>query len=240
MQSFLQYRRFRRAVEEQERGAKNKLSTTGRRTDVPDVPDSPSSADASQEKDVEKGDAGSDTSDPQPLTTADVDAQQPIGTFSHGHNTTPHVHPSEEVEQPAQEEEGEEERHQHGDRELRQYLTRMSTQRTTGSAELGHAMTGIQVRKRNTHEGGDGRVFIVGYHDEKDMMNPHNWSHLTRVWITFLVASIGFVVGVASSIDSMALPQASMEFGVSEVVESMATGRQPLTSQRAFRNADSF
>jgi len=39
-----------------------------------------------------------------------------------------------------------------------------------------------------------------------------------------MVASIGFVVGVASSIDSMAIPQASQEFHVSEVVESMATG----------------
>ena len=39
-----------------------------------------------------------------------------------------------------------------------------------------------------------------------------------------IVALIGFVVGFASSVDSAALPQATAEFGVSEVVESLATG----------------
>ena len=38
------------------------------------------------------------------------------------------------------------------------------------------------------------------------------------------VASIGAIVGFASSIDSSALPQAAAEFGVSEVAESLATG----------------
>ncbi|KAI9841833.1 MAG: hypothetical protein M1838_003408 [Thelocarpon superellum] len=39
-----------------------------------------------------------------------------------------------------------------------------------------------------------------------------------------LIAAVGFVVGIASSIDSGALPQASAEFGVSDVTESLATG----------------
>ena len=38
------------------------------------------------------------------------------------------------------------------------------------------------------------------------------------------IAFIGWIVGFASSIDSAALPQASAEFGVSEVTESLATG----------------
>jgi multidrug resistance protein len=41
---------------------------------------------------------------------------------------------------------------------------------------------------------------------------------------SFNIASIGWVVGFASSIDSAALKQAAEEFGVSEVAESLATG----------------
>ncbi|KAG8624043.1 hypothetical protein KVT40_009019 [Elsinoe batatas] len=106
---------------------------------------------------------------------------------------------------------------------MRRHLSRLTTQESAGG-RLGRAMTGIHIRKRNTKEGGDGNVFIVGYHDEHDPTNPHNWSYLTRIGITSMIASIGFVVGVASSIDSMALTQAAEEFGVSEVVESLATG----------------
>ena len=40
---------------------------------------------------------------------------------------------------------------------------------------------------------------------------------------TVLIAAIGFAVGFASSIDSAALKQASAEFGVSNVTESLAT-----------------
>jgi len=39
-----------------------------------------------------------------------------------------------------------------------------------------------------------------------------------------MIAAIGFIVGFASAIDSAALKQASAEFGVSDVTESLATG----------------
>lgn len=42
--------------------------------------------------------------------------------------------------------------------------------------------------------------------------------------VTFTIAGIALVVGFASSIDSAALVPAAEEFGVSQVVESMATG----------------
>ena len=38
------------------------------------------------------------------------------------------------------------------------------------------------------------------------------------------IASIGWIVGFASSVDSAALMQASEDFGVSQVTESLATG----------------
>jgi hypothetical protein len=105
-------------------------------------------------------------------------------------------------------------------------LSTATTQETVGT-RLGQALTGINVRSRRTNEGRHekgGKVFVVGYVDEKDPLNPHNWSILKRMSITFLVASIGLIVGFASSVDSAALQQARIEFGVSEVTESLATG----------------
>ena len=100
----------------------------------------------------------------------------------------------------------------------------LTTQRSQGTA-LGETLTGIAVRSRTTHEGGKGdRVFVVGYEGEDDVLNPHNWSYATRVGATVIIAAIGWIVGFASSVDSAALVQASQDFGVSEVTESLATG----------------
>lgn len=49
---------------------------------------------------------------------------------------------------------------------------------------FGTTLTGIDVRDRGTEEAGDGRVFVVGYEGENDMMNPHNWSFSTRLAAT--------------------------------------------------------
>lgn len=103
----------------------------------------------------------------------------------------------------------------------------IATKQSTGTA-LGTTMTGIEVRDRKTNERGsddiEGKVFVVGYEGEKDIMNPHNWSKVTRIGATMNVAAIGWIVGFASSIDSAALMQATADFGVSEVTESLATG----------------
>ena len=99
----------------------------------------------------------------------------------------------------------------------------VATKKTMGTA-LGTTLTGIDVRERSTKEGGDGKVFVVGYESEKDIMNPHNWSTVTRIGATVNIASIGWIVGFASSVDSAALTQASADFEVSEVTESLATG----------------
>lgn len=102
-------------------------------------------------------------------------------------------------------------------------LSRTTTQQSQGTA-LGRTLTGIEVRRRKTHEGGDGNVFVVGYEGPCDPMNPKSWTRTKRFAVTFSVASIGCVVGLASSIDSSAVKAAAAEFHVSEVVESMATG----------------
>jgi len=123
-------------------------------------------------------------------------------------------------------EEEEEEEEDDDDFELnaqRRTLSRTTTQRSMGTA-LGHELTGINIRKRSTREGGDGDVFVVGYEGPDDPNDPHNWSRATRIPCTFLIAGIGCVVGLASAIDSSVLAKAAEDLGVSEVVESMATG----------------
>lgn len=105
-------------------------------------------------------------------------------------------------------------------------LHAVSSVKTRHSARtaLGYALGGIHARDRATHEGGDGKVFVVGWDGEHDPMNPYNHSTPSRVITTLMVAAVSFVVTVASSIDSAILSQASEEFGVSEVTESLATG----------------
>lgn len=100
-----------------------------------------------------------------------------------------------------------------------------ATTRETAGPAFGRTLTGINVRSRTTNEGGHdrGKVFIVGYQGDDDLLNPHNWSITKRMSVTTLVALIGLIVGVASSIDSAALDQAAKEFKVTEVTESLAT-----------------
>lgn len=111
---------------------------------------------------------------------------------------------------------------------------RLEREPTAGTA-LGHTFTGVDVRDRTTNEGKgttnpktghptSDLVFVVGFQGPKDPLNPHNWSTWTRIGATAMIAAIGFVVGLASSIDSSALVPASEEFGVSTVTESLATG----------------
>lgn len=89
---------------------------------------------------------------------------------------------------------------------------------------LGHTLIGIHARGRTTHEGKGREVFVVNWDGDNDRMNPRNWSVSYRVIITLILACLGFVVGAASSADTTILPQAAAEFGVSEVVETMAIG----------------
>jgi MFS family permease len=94
------------------------------------------------------------------------------------------------------------------------------------SKELTKTRTRKSGRKPPTNENGEERetVFVVGYDFEQDNMNPRTWSNLVRISSTLLIASIGFIVGFASSVDSAALVPAAAEFGVSKVTESLATG----------------
>jgi len=90
---------------------------------------------------------------------------------------------------------------------------------------MGTALTGVNVRDRSSNEGGgEEQVFVVNCEGDDDDLNPHNWSSTKRWGVTVMVALVGAVVGIASSIDSSALMPASEEFHVIPVVESLATG----------------
>ncbi|KAF1355973.1 MFS general substrate transporter [Lizonia empirigonia] len=104
-------------------------------------------------------------------------------------------------------------------------LSRVATARSIGT-RLGVALTGIAVRDRSTNEGGPdaGKVFVVAFEGDNDPSKPQNWSRTKRICATAMIALIGFVVGVASSIDSPVTSRAAQEFGVSDVVEILATG----------------
>lgn len=221
MQSILQFKGFRTTVQAQLERDREKAETGrlhGRHNDGPEALTSPppqqqrmpaSSLESKQDdldSDVERGDRATNRDDGEPRTTM----------------TT-----KEEYEEPAEAPgtEDDEEEDDDVDFELRanRTLSRVSTQRSAGHA-LSTVLTGVEVRRRTTREGGDGNVFVVGYEGPDDPNDPHNWPMWKRVRCTMLVASIGCVVGIASSIDSSALSPAAEEFHVAEVVESMATG----------------
>ncbi|KAJ9491700.1 hypothetical protein VN97_g1515 [Penicillium thymicola] len=66
-------------------------------------------------------------------------------------------------------------------------------------------------------------LFIVGFDGPNDQLNPKNWS-TGRKWSTLgIVGTTGMLVGWASSIDSTVIKQGQEEYGVSEIVESLAT-----------------
>lgn len=183
MQSFLQYRRFGKHVARQYERDKSKAEalangnnsdlTSSSKSDASNTPQVTHATDVIDARDPEKG----EQSNGPPL-----DARHSL-----------QAHGSEEDEQ------------QQGDGQIfapihaARTFTRASrggeapedmsramtvpTGKSLGTA-FGTTLTGIDVRDRNTKEGGGGKVFVVGYEGENDMMNPHNWSFLTRIAAT--------------------------------------------------------
>ena len=162
MQSFLQYRRFGKKVraqyerDQEKAAARGQYGASASSSDSPASTTPPSDSTSDGIYDLEKGE-GSD--DPKQI---DVDVGSNVPDPASVLDTPTH--------------------------ESRQHdLNRMRTAATEKSmgTNLGLAMTGIEVRRRTTKEGGDhARVFVVGYEGSDDSMNPHNWSFLTRITAT--------------------------------------------------------
>ncbi|KAH7138634.1 major facilitator superfamily domain-containing protein [Dendryphion nanum] len=222
MQSFLQYRRFRRAVEQQyDRHSgpyfdKPVVGTLGNNVQTPHPASSTSLSSSS---------SSAITTDPN--SEKDSESETPTPSRLENGTSRNTCHPQEshiDVTNPHSNLVSS--RPSNDD-----HLNRIPTHKSHRSlgATLGQALTGIAVRRRKTHEGGcnnntSSHIFVVGYEGDHDPLNPHNWSYTRRIAATAMIASIGFVVGIASSIDSSALRLAAEDFGVSEVVQSLATG----------------
>jgi hypothetical protein len=232
MQSFIQYRKFRRAAEAQIQRDQAKAQYHERRQDAPEENGSPTSTESDGDKiDLEKGEAASGNGIGQQLPPGvGVGDLPPVRHPELSRDESRRVEEnqmSSEQQEAVEEKLREEDDEDADDFELglnaHPTLSRLSTQQSLRT-RLGTVLTGIEVRRRTTKEGGDGNVFVVGYEGDDDPNNPHNWSLVTRIRCTIIIAMIGCVVGFASAIDSAAIPQAAEEFGVSEIVETLATG----------------
>lgn len=215
MQSFIQYRKFRTAIKAQLERDRVKLQQDEKEPAAAHDDDSPSSSASKDsgvegnEPDLERGRRRSSRRDA--AQAEDVNARD-------------FREPAEE-QAPVEEEEEEEDA---DDYELGQYSTRQRSvsRSTTQSAgtRLGTVLSGVEVRRRTTKEGGEGNVFVVSYESDDDPLNPHNWSNFTRIRCTLTVAGIGCVVGFASAIDSAATLRIAKALHTTPVVESLATG----------------
>ena len=184
MQSFLQYRRFGKHVAKQYERDKSKAEALANGNDS-DLT-SPSRSDASNTLEVTDATNVIDTRDPE---KGEQSNGRPLDVQ---HNLE--AHDSKEQEK-QREGEGQSYLPIHaaptstrasrggGALEDMSRATTVPTGKSVGTA-LGTTLSGIDVRDRRTKEGGDGKVFVVGYEGENDMMNPHNWSFLTRIAAT--------------------------------------------------------
>ena len=78
------------------------------------------------------------------------------------------------------------------------------------------------VSRQQTRVVGGHPVLIVEWDSPDDPTNPRNWTRGRKIRATLIVSLIAFLVGAIAPIDSSVLPQAAKDFGVSDVVESLA------------------
>ena len=176
MQSFFQYRRFAKHVARQHERDKAKAEALAN----PDSLGLTSSSSSHAVDTPEASDARNhvDTRDPE---KGEQSAARPLVASDHAR-----TYDSEKEEEAGQgdapiqsERSGEITSHDaQGPEDMSRTLT-AATRKTTGTA-MGQTLTGIDVRDRSTKEGGNGKVFVVGYEGENDIMDPHNWSLSTR------------------------------------------------------------
>jgi multidrug resistance protein len=224
MQSILQYRNFRKQVQEQHnRHAYHTEKDTGGRRNNQQVP-APSPSESSLASSMLRSEQSPD------LERADAEKNEPVPEtaipYTGASNHTRGGLEGRDAELMLEEaEQGHEITLTEPPHDATRTLSRVATARSVGT-RLGVALTGIAVRDRRTNEGGPdaGKAFVVAFEGENDPSKPQNWSRTKRMCATAMIASIGFVVGVASSIDSPATARAAQEFGVSDVVEILATG----------------
>ncbi|BFZ53575.1 hypothetical protein PYCC9005_000602 [Savitreella phatthalungensis] len=111
-----------------------------------------------------------------------------------------------------------------------------SDSRHTGETIEGDGALLPSTNDPQDHQSGDSEgtltPTVTGTHAEKnvlqvefsgpdDDMNPHNWSLKKRWGVTLCTVLVCFIVGFASSVDSVAIKAAAQEFGVSEIAQTL-------------------
>ena len=176
MQSFFQYRRFEKHVARQYERDKAKAEALGN----PDSVGLTSSSSSHAVNTPEAIDARNqvDTRDPE---KGEQSTAQTLGAGDHARtDDSEKEEEAGEGDAPVQAEpSGEITSHDAQPSDGMSRTMTAATRKTTGTA-MGKTLTGIDVRDRSTKEGGDGKVFVVGYEGENDIMDPHNWSLSTR------------------------------------------------------------
>ena len=182
MQSFLQYRRFAKHVARQYERDKRKADALANNND-----DSESTLPSASDRHEVDDASEDDTRDPEK------------GELSDGHtfDARYHTETSHDGGLEKEEERGyaplnvgpTATRASRGGEAPGEDMSRATTVPTGQSAgtALGATLTGIDIRDRSTKEGGNGKVFVVGYEGENDIMNPHNWSFATRLAATWVI-----------------------------------------------------
>lgn len=169
MQSFLQYRRFGRHVVRQYERDKSKAEALANRNDSDSTSPSRSSSlntpeitdarEPTHTRDPEKGEQSNGQSFGAQHHVQVHDPEKDEGGEDQGQGYAPlHVAPTAARAS--------------SDGEATGVMSRVATVpmgNRMGTA-LGTTLTGIDVRDRGTEEGGDGRVFVVGYEGENDMI----------------------------------------------------------------------
>lgn len=103
-----------------------------------------------------------------------------------------------------------------------QHLTTSETLHQTGT-NLAAVLSGVDFRNAGESTAHFSKAFVVKFDSHKDPMNPQNWSLTKRALCILNIGVLTLIVGSAASIDSAVIPQAAAEFGVSEIVEALAT-----------------
>jgi hypothetical protein len=94
--------------------------------------------------------------------------------------------------------------------------------RKIAALEAVEAMSNVEMR--GNHETSQDTVLTVEATENELALSPRLWPLYQRTLYTVLITMEGFIVSWAGSITSSATKAASEEFGVSETVESIATG----------------
>ncbi|KAJ5115967.1 hypothetical protein N7456_000315 [Penicillium angulare] len=104
------------------------------------------------------------------------------------------------------------------------FLAKSHTRKSEKTA-IAYSLPGVTVRDIDDASDLPSRVFIVAWDGVNDPQHPRNWSTPARLWATFNVSLLAFIVTAASSINSGILPQNNAAYGVGDVVGSLVDGK---------------